>query len=531
MNYLLWTGLPIGAEENDDVETEFSVKTLPTPQNLDVVQLAGCPKGHLASVSLDRSTAIWLHGRGGYLHTTLQTASMKPRLWPIYATAIDDGGSMLAICGQTGQIGLWDIPASRFLMFPLIDIRGQAPIRFSFVTLKTRTDAERLYLIIVSPDGHLTKLEARTGIHHTRRIATSSIVCSSIYTSEKGDTSLVFVTKAGEVHILSLKQEDNYTSEVVAGLDPGPPPGSNPAKIRCIYAVPSLGVMFALRDEEAEIFDFSSRALVHAFQIGHVRPHSFRVLHSVRRVCQCGAPAVNSLSVAYAEHSANHMVMQTFSLDDKTTSQMCLGKPLDREKHKCRGLERAKEAVYSVEPAGVWESTEAQSVIGIRRRAQLATPSSTHSGAEENYPGVDAVALTSALKQRAQRQGHVNLSRLGDGTSTKIDPMDNSFEDSDAWEVWTLSTAGDFRSRPLIPDDTDDVATESYEDELFVAAPGPIVKLGKRSIAVGFGNTVKVVTLGKESFDGLTSVQSGAMDIGLGSYKWRARKASGRKVQ
>ncbi|EUC50177.1 hypothetical protein COCMIDRAFT_82634 [Bipolaris oryzae ATCC 44560] len=531
MNYLLWTGLPIGTEENDDVETEFSVKTLPTPQNLDVVQLAGCPKGHLASVSLDRSTAIWLHGRGGYLHTTLQTASMKPRLWPIYATAIDDGGSMLAICGQTGQIGLWDIPASRFLMFPLIDIRGQAPIRFSFVTLRTRTDAERLYLIIVSPDGHLTKLEARTGIHHTRRIATSSIVCSSIYTSDKGDTSLVFVTKAGEVHILSLKQEDNYTSEVVAGLDPGPPPGSNPAKIRCIYAVPSLGVMFALRDEEAEIFDFSSRALVHAFQIGHVRPHSFRVLHSVRRVCQCGAPAVNSLSVAYAEHSANHMVMQTFSLSDKTTSQICLGKPLDREKHKCRGLECAKEAVYSVEPAGAWESTETQSVIGVRRRAQLATPSSTHSGAEENYPGVDAVALASALKQRAQRQGYVNLSRVGDATSTKIDPMDSSFEDSDAWEVWTLSTAGDFRSRPLVPDDVDDAATESYEDELFVAAPGPIVKLGKRSIAVGFGNAVKVVTLGKESFDGLTSVQSGAMDIGLGSYKWRARKASGRKVQ
>ena len=82
-----------------------------------------------------------------------------------------------------------------------------------------------------------------------------------------------------------------------------------------------------------------------------------------------------------------------------------------------------------------------------------------------------------------------------------------------------------------MPDDVNETASEPYEDELFVAAAGPIVKLGKRSIAVGFGNTVKVVTLGKESFDGLSSLQSGVIDIGLGTYKWRARKTSGRKVQ
>jgi hypothetical protein len=58
-----------------------------------------------------------------------------------------------------------------------------------------------------------------------------------------------------------------------------------------------------------------------------------------------------------------------------------------------------------------------------------------------------------------------------------------------------------------------------------------MTRLGKRSVVVGFGNTVKVITLGKESFDGLTNLQSSAMDIGLGSYKWRARKGTGRKVQ
>lgn len=532
MNYLLWSGLPKTAEESEeDEEVTLSIKTLPTPQNLDVVHLISCSKGHLASISLDRSTAIWLHGRGGYLHTTLQTASMKPKLWPIYATAMDDGGNILALCAESGQIGLWDIPASRFLMFPKIDIRGQAPILFTFVYLKTRLDVEKLYLIIVSRDGHLTKLEARTGIHYTRRVSSSPIACTATYTSVHGDTSIVFVTKPGEVHILPLTEDNNIMSEVVAGLDPGPPPGSNPAKIRCIEAVPSLGLIFALRDEEAEIFDFTSRALVHAFQIGHIKPHSFRVLYPMRRTCQCGAPTVNSLAVAYTELDTGHMIMQNFSLDDNTSSQICLGKPLDREKHRCRGLDQAKEAVHYVEPAGVWESTDALSVVGVRRYAQSPTPSSTASGADDGNQGVDPSALASALKQRAQIQGNLNPSKSLETSFAKGNQRSHAPGDVDTWEAWTLSSTGEFRCRPLVPDNLDGTTEGSYEDELFVAAPGPMTRLGKRSVVVGFGNTVKVITLGKESFDGLTNLQSSAMDIGLGSYKWRARKGTGRKVQ
>ncbi|KAI2487629.1 Sterol-sensing multi-domain protein [Pyrenophora tritici-repentis] len=531
MNYLLWTGLPkLSEEADDDDETSFSVKTLPTPQTLDVAQLTSCPKGHLVSVSFDRSTAIWLHSRGGYLHTTLQTAAMKPELWPIHVTAMDRGGNILAICAQGGQIGLWDIPASRFLMFPKVEICKAAPVLFAFVTLRTRIDVEKQYLIIVSPDGQLTKLEACTGIHNTRRISASPIVCTAIYTTCKSDSSLVFVNKLGEVHILSLQTDGDETSEVVAGLDPGPPPGSNPAKIQCIQAVPSLGMIFALRDEEAEVFDFTSRALVHAFQIGHVQPHSFRVLHSVRRSCKCGAPAVNSLSVAYTEQDTSHMIMQTFTLDDSTSSQICFAKPLDRKKHGCRGLEHASEAVHYVEPVGTWESTDALSVIGIRRCIQSPTPS-TIAGMDEGHGSADVEFVASALKQRALKQGNSKIRRPFELAFTRSHRREIPDEDTDTWEAWTLSTTGEFRSRPLAPDDIEDIAEGSYEDELFAAAPGPITRLGKRSVAVGLGNRVKIITLGKECFDGLTNLQSGAMDIGLGPHKWRSRQGDGRKVQ
>ncbi|KAF1841152.1 uncharacterized protein K460DRAFT_389623 [Cucurbitaria berberidis CBS 394.84] len=493
MNYLLWTGVPEAEDDNEDEENRFSVRTLPTPHTLDVVRLA--------------------------------SSTMKPKLWPIYASAMDDGGTLLALCADTGQIGLWGISASRFLMFPKVDLRRQVPILFAFVTLTTRTDVEKICLMIVSPDGYLTELEARTGIHRTKRISSSPIICATLYTCTKGDNSLVFVTAPGEVHILSLKENGDSTTEVVAGLDPGPPPGSNPAKIKCIQGVPSLGLIFALRNEEAEVFDFTSRALIHSFQIGHIKPHSFRVMHSARRLCPCGAPAIHTLSVAYAEQDTDHVIMQTFTLGDTVTSQICLGKAPDREK--CHGMDRAKEAVHYIEPAGVWESTNALSVVGIRRCIRSPTPSSAES--DDSDHTADPSAVVSALKQRARKQPISNgLFRSLDAAFTGRNHTRPSAIDVDTWEAWTLSCTGEFRSRPLGPDDLEDTTVSSLEDDLFVAAPGPISKLGKRSIAVGFGNTVKIITLGKESFDGLTNTEDG---IGIGSYKWRARKGNGRKFQ
>jgi hypothetical protein len=526
MNYLLWTGLPDTPEESKDEETTFSVKTLSTPQTLDIVRLVSCPKGNLTSISLDRSTSVWLNGRHGYMHTLLQTAKMTPRLWPIHATAMDDSGNWLALCAEAGQIGLWSMSASRFSLFSEVDSRGQIPILFSFTGI-ARGDVDKSYLVVLTPDGHLTEFDVCTGAQFTKRICSSTIVCAALYTSLKGVTSLVFVTKPGEVHISSLEGDGSPASEVVAGLDPGPPPGSNPAKIKCIQGVPSLGLIFALRDEEAEIFDFNSRALVHSFQIGHVKPHSLRVLHSSRRSCACGAPAVHSLSVAYTQQDTDHMIMQTFTLDDSATSQLCLGKPSDREKFKCKGLDCAIEAVHYVEPAGVWESTSASSVIGIRKSDPSPTPSSTTSGADDSHYTADPATLASALKQRARKQSVSNIpSRFSDRTSTHPPTAD-----SDAWEAWTLSSTGEFRSRPLCPDDLDD-PTAAFQDDLFVASPGPIAKLGKRSVAVGFGNTVKIISLGREVSQGSSGVESGLMvENGYGNYNGRVRRGTPRKIQ
>jgi hypothetical protein len=527
MNYLLWTGLPVTTDDDEEKDSAFSVKTLPIQQTLDIVDMSSCAKGHLTSISLDRTTSIWLNGPTGYIPTTLQTANMNTKLWPIVAIALDESGSLLAMGTDAGRVGLWSLTALRFLMFPIVDFRGQVPALFSFVNI-TRNDNERPYVVILSPDGYLTELEARTGIHRTKRISASAILCAQLYVNAKGEANVVFVCKPGEVHILSLQEPSNASSEVVASLDPGPPPDSNPSKVKCIHGVPSLGLIFALRDERAEIFDFNSKALIHAFEIGHIKPHSFRVMHSARRQCPCGASAVRTLSVAYAEQDKEHMILQSFTPEDTSTSQMCLGKPLDRPKASCRGLESATEAVYCVDSAGVWESTGASSIAGVRRRMQSSPASSVASDDEDDAP--TPIAPTSAVRQRASKpQDSLVISSVVNGSTNGRQHTPTSTDDNDFWEAWTISSTGEFRSRPLLPDNDKDEEVEEEAEGLFVVAPGPIVRLGKRSVAVGFGNTVKVITVGKEVYNGAT-VQNGGHDIGLGSYRARPKRGMERKA-
>jgi hypothetical protein len=412
-------------------------------------------------------------------------------------------------------------------MFPMVDFRAQVPALFSFVNI-TRNDQERPYITILSPDGYLTELEARTGIHRTKRISASAILCAELYVNAKGEANLVFVCKPGEVHILSLQEPNNASSEVVASLDPGPPPDSNPAKVKCIHGVASLGLIFALRDERAEIFEFNSKALIHAFEIGHIRPHSFRVMHSARRQCTCGASAVHTLSVAYAEQDKEHMILQSFTPDDASISQICLGKPLDRPKNKCQGLESATETVYCVDSAGVWETTGASTIVGVRRRTQSTRASSIASDDEDDAPV--SIAPASAVRQRASKPTDALVtSRSFNGSANGLSHTPATVDDTDPWEAWTISLNGEFRARPLLPDDDDDEEVESEAEDLFVVAPGPITRVGKRSVAVGFGNTVKVITLGKEVYNGVT-VQSGGLDIGLGSYRARPKRGLERKA-
>jgi len=70
-------------------------------------------------------------------------------------------------------------------------------------------------------------------------------------------------------------------------------------------------------------------------------------------------------------------------------------------------------------------------------------------------------------------------------------------EDDDEWEAWTMHADGIVASYPL-----SDSAAEGSDESLLVSRAGPMCRVGQRSVAVGFGNTVKLLAIGNERYEG-----------------------------
>jgi hypothetical protein len=529
VNYMFWTGDPtvfIGDDEDDQV---LAVKTLPRRQDLDVDHLVSCPQGHLASIDSVGSILLWLYEPNrGYSCASFSVANRTPRLWPMVACAMDDKGTMMAICAGNGQIGIWSFHAGEFVSFPLVEIRRQVPLLFSLISLR-HTSRVNPSIVIVTSDGYLTVVETISGVYQTRQISITSIISTALYTSSVGLSSLVYVTSLGEVYILALAEGDVWMSELVAGLDPGPPPDSNPSKINSIYPSSSLGLIFAIRPGQIEVFDFFSRALIFNIPVGRVKPGTFRVMHSARRSCSCGGPAVRNLALAYNELDTNHMVMHVLAPGEDAGAFICLAKPSENETNVCGGLGHARQEIHYVEPPGAWEATSSSGIIGIRKCDLSPTPTSTASGVDAGHYTAEPGTLSSALKQRATWEGKLDKVKIPFADASGIRHVPGSNFGSDGWEVWTLSLSGEYRCKALESEQDGSDIDPSYLPEVLLApAPSAIVKYGKKGIVVALGNDVKAITLGKESFDGITTNGSGSV---VDYYNWTARRAAERRSQ
>jgi hypothetical protein len=83
----------------------------------------------------------------------------------------------------------------------------------------------------------------------------------------------------------------------------------------------------------------------------------------------------------------------------------------------------------------------------------------------------------------------------------------------DSWDVWMLSAKGEIMTTPLCAVESDCVCT-GFNRHLLVTDCGPIIQVGQRSVAVGLGNVIKVITIGSERYvdessDGISPMIAG----------------------
>ncbi|KAI1104903.1 sterol-sensing domain of SREBP cleavage-activation-domain-containing protein [Jackrogersella minutella] len=500
MNYLLWDELADSARvDGTDGDPLLSVKTLSRGHTLDVVLLSACSDGHLVSIGLDRVVRIWDIKAGGESYVLGENDDPDIILFPILALCIDEESHWLAL-----------LTSDKVLLWNLIDLRWGPTIRaepyrhkpeaFFFVADDSTTIPS---LILIRRDGILTELKTGQAGPHSFRLVKESTIVSVDSLTEKGrafsyclcgglsdtdkfkgfPTQVMASTREGQVRIASQEGTDWTCSAVNVEQ-------SNERELVSIQALPELGFFLVIRSQTVDLVDSQTLRAIYTFVVDPIQPKSMKCFHSRPRRMRCGSVALWSFTLAYINAYTRDLTVQTYSPQHEAES-LCFCDPASPTRKTCCPWQRAKVSKRTIKNPGVWDALPSGIMVGVRKKTSEKSRADGH---------VDP--------QHLQQLGGLRRRNHATQTANCHAPQDN-------WEVWMFSHFGKKETWETIP------LCSKVEDDghLFVTNLGPMVRIGRASLAIGLSNVIKVIMVGNERFETGDNSQPGDGMFSLGSRR------------
>lgn len=264
-----------------------------------------------------------------------------------------------------------------------------------------------------------------------------------------------------------------------------------------IQALPELSFFLIIRSQTVDLVDAQTLRSIHTFRVDPIQPKSLKCFHSRPRRMRCGSSALWSFTLAYLNTYTRDLVVQTYSPQNEGES-LCFCDPASPTRKTCCPWQRAKELKRVIKNPGLWDALPSGIMVGIRRKAGGKPPANGHT-THQPQP-LNGLRRRHNVSQPANANGQIA---------------------QDNWEVWMFSHFGKqetWETLPLCPKIEDD-------GHLFVNSLGPIVRVGRSSLAVGLSNVIKIITVGNERFDTVDDSQPGDGMPALGSRRRKGPSA------
>lgn len=488
MNYLLWDESPGEEETRPEDDPLLSIKTLSKGHDLDVMLLAASKEGVIASVGLDRWIRIW-NVRKDTVTYLVQDPESHINPFPVLAISIDSDSNWLAVLSAQNRVFLWNIPEGRWGPSIHVDVKGRIPVAFFF-----GHDATEFIdpVFVVRQNGLMSELHVESGEVVELQICRSPLVSVRQHLEKPNATlpnppaRIITSSKRGCIHV-AKHVEAGWISE---GLEvPNP---ADDKEVLSILPLPALSSFLAIRDHTVELIDVETHMVTHTFHTKPMKQDSLRCIHSTRRRPQCGSVGLANLALAYTSAETGECIMQSY-LPQREGDTICFRDPFTPGSKTCCLWRETVEHRYTIGNPGRWEALKVGYLVGVRK---VEAPKDI---AASSHP----VANIGLRRRGASRPQSLRL---------------QAQEAEDSWEVWSISSRGERAVTPL--------CGYNEKGNLLVNSLGPLQKIGNRSIAVGLGNVIKIITVGHEKFDGESSNDDQAF-VGMAAATASRRRKHG----
>lgn len=466
MNFLLYTDHedePIRDEEEEEAREAIQVDTIALPHKLDIVKICSSLKGSFLTVGLDRTIAI----------TTLDADQRTKRImcfsaeataaiqWPIHSIAIDDGCEWAACHCAKEQILMYCCAKAAFVGAPIPYPDDNPPVLFKFARLPT-PDGSQLHFLALTSGGRLIAANVDANTITSKRLETTSLLGASLQElSSQGRRLVVFTDQA---QVVAYTWTNGEWVQGISRTLPIPTlHGRITGRIHLEQSTEIGNEVCVVISSRSVIF-LDSQSLAVLGQITAQeddRSITGIMLGQSTQCPHCASLAFRCAALCGDGTRDGQTTVTTLWAETGDDAALCL-KSGDSA---CESFDKAERSKHNLEKAGAWSIvTSSQAMLGMRRQLH------------QQANGVKQQPYSALTKRRMRRSG--SQIRHGD-------------EDENVWEAFRLSPSGEV---DVVTDPTSKSSVEhGAEISLYVSNAGPVVALNSQTVAVAFGNTVKIV--------------------------------------
>ncbi|GAO51085.1 hypothetical protein SAICODRAFT_73387 [Saitoella complicata NRRL Y-17804] len=418
---------------------------------LDVVMLQASTNGqHLVSVGLDRRILLWdLWGKTS--KSLPMPKGLVQSVWPLRSVSVDDEGRSVVAVAK-GCILWWNV-LNNTLPLVLPTEKGVPMTSFFVRAAKAAAGGnvgESTFASVYQP-GTVVEYTSAGGIvrHPLGSAAEDKSAVTCTYSRKP---ALKVFTSLNDDTVEAVKRTDGgwtLTHKIPAQAEHGGAP-----TITKLIPVDAMDLVIVGRSAAVDIYSTASGDLLHTIETGEVK--DLRATTAPATTCSCGFKAMPTLTIAYTEVQTGAFVMRTLRCKD---GPICLRPHHDPEAN-CLALYSAEESSHKMKDPGQWQLLDGNFVIGLK---------------SVRVQPVETAGVSGALRRRGQ----------------KSSPSKKMIEE-EKWEAWAMMANGDV----IV------TAISHYGDDgeaLLFNHLGPVCKIGRRSLVVGFGSCIKLITFGRNN--------------------------------